>query len=79
MPGRVDQQRAGRKRDELAVRRRVPPAPVLLISAVTSTSRPASRLTSVDLPTPDEPSSAIVRPGARCGFELVDARRRSLR
>ena len=43
------------------------PRPFALISRVTSSSRPASRLTSVDLPTPDEPSSAIVRPGSRYG------------
>ncbi len=36
------------------------------IVCVASSSSPASVFTSVDLPTPEEPSSAIVRPGARC-------------
>ena len=35
------------------------------IVCVASSSSPASVFTSVDLPTPEEPSSAIVRPGAR--------------
>ena len=43
------------------------PRPPALVSAVARTSRPAKRFTSVDLPTPDEPSRAIVRPGSRYG------------
>ena len=35
-------------------------------AAVRCRSLPTSALTSVDLPTPDEPSTTAVRPGARC-------------
>ena len=43
------------------------------IVCVASSSSPASVFTSVDLPTPDEPSSAIVRPGSEVGADQVEA------
>ena len=42
------------------------------ISRVASSSSPASVFTSVDLPTPDEPSSAIVRPGTEVRAHEVE-------
>ncbi len=43
------------------------PRPSARTSRVSRTSSPSKRLTSVDLPTPDEPRSATVLPGCRKG------------
>ena len=43
------------------------------IAAVAATSPPASRLSNVDFPTPDEPTKATVRPGPIRSPDLVDA------
>jgi hypothetical protein len=68
--GEAELAQAGRVEDEpvsepqqLPARRRVAAAGIVLrMAAVAMSSRPASALTSVDLPTPDEPMNAAVRP-----------------
>ena len=65
-PGRVDQAAAAGEHDQLAVGGRVAAAAVgREAPPVASRSEPHRRFTSVDLPTPDEPTSVAVRPPAR--------------
>ena len=76
-PGRVDDESI-RERDELPPRRRVPAAGVVLADpgGRERARRPASALTSVDLPTPDEPMKATVRPGRKVSADRRRCRRR---
>ena len=69
MPGRVDEQGAAGQLEQLAMGRRVAAARVRSsrTAAVAWRSSPSSALTSVDLPTPDEPRMAAVVPGRRYG------------
>jgi hypothetical protein len=63
--GRVEDQPPARQQDELAIAGGVtPPRVAARMSWVAIRSSPSSVFTSVDFPTPDEPISTQVSPGA---------------
>ncbi len=72
-PGRVQEQPARREAKQLAVRGRVAPAAVGAEGALAISSLPARRLTSDDLPTPDDPEGVDGAARGEVRRELLDA------